>query len=225
MSFSYDKFLRPITSSDRYIQILDNTGKVEYTINSFSILNVFVNNNLLKINLKSGRAIEIPFISQNESKLAISRIQEQIDILTQKIPINIEKDVENYIVSQSDVKVISSSPIAATASSLTYDYELGSVWYHGTASTDYTAKFVNIPTIDNRSVSAKIIISQGATAYAPTVVHINGVTQSIKWNSGTYSTGTYSVSPNQINVVEFTFIRTSATFSHVLAQINKFASL
>ena len=89
MSFSYDKFLRPITSSDRYIQILDNTGKVEYTINSFSILNVFVNNNLLKINLKSGRAIEIPFISQNESKLAISRIQEQIDILTQKIPINI----------------------------------------------------------------------------------------------------------------------------------------
>ena len=59
MSFSYDKFLRPITSSDRYIQILDNTGKVEYTINSFSILNVFVNNNLLKINLKSGRAIEI----------------------------------------------------------------------------------------------------------------------------------------------------------------------
>lgn len=96
MSYSYDKFLRPITTTDKNIQIIDNTGIVKYTINPFSVINVMVSNNLLKINMKQGRVILINFSTTAESKLAISRIQEQLDILREKTPLLIDKQIESY---------------------------------------------------------------------------------------------------------------------------------
>jgi hypothetical protein len=96
MSYSYDKFLRPITTTDKNIQIIDNTGIVKYTINPFSVINVMISNNLLKINMKQGRVILINFSSSNESKLAISRIQEQLDTLREKTPVLIDKQIESY---------------------------------------------------------------------------------------------------------------------------------
>jgi len=95
--YSYDKFLRPITTTDRNIQILNDSGIVKYTVNPFSVVNVMISNNLLKINMKQGRVILINFSTVNESKLAISRIQEQIDILTEKAPLFIDKQVANYV--------------------------------------------------------------------------------------------------------------------------------
>lgn len=97
MSYSYDKFLRPITTTDKNIQIIDNTGIVKYTINPFSIVNVMISNNLLKINMKQSRTILINFSSTNEAKLAISKLQEQIDILTEKTPLFIDKQIANYV--------------------------------------------------------------------------------------------------------------------------------
>lgn len=96
MSYSYDKFLRPITTTDKNIQIIDNNGIVKYTINPFSVINVMVSNNLLKINMKQGRVILINFSTISESKLAISRIQEQLDILREKTPLLIDKQIESY---------------------------------------------------------------------------------------------------------------------------------
>jgi hypothetical protein len=116
------------------------------------------------------------------------------------------------------IEVIGSEPTGATSSNVVYDFTLGSIWYHGTASTNYTAKFVNVPTTNNRAVTATIIISQGATAYSPTIVHIEGVTQSVKWAGGTYS-----ASANKVDVIGFTFLRTSATWSQVLGQISPFS--
>jgi hypothetical protein len=95
--YSYDKFLRPITTTDRNIQIMNDSGIVKYTVNPFSVINVMISNNLLKINMKQGRVILVNFSSVNESKLAISRIQEQIDILTEKAPLFIDKQVANYV--------------------------------------------------------------------------------------------------------------------------------
>lgn len=107
--------------------------------------------------------------------------------------------------------------INATASSITYNFSDGNIWYHATASTNFTANFTNLPTIDNKAITATIIISQGATGYSPTVVQISGVTQSIKWTGGTYS-----VSTNKVDIVGLTFIRSGATWSQVLGQINSF---
>lgn len=61
MSYSYDKFLRPITSSDKSIKILDNTNDIKYTIDPFVITNVAVTNNILRISLKSLKVILLDF--------------------------------------------------------------------------------------------------------------------------------------------------------------------
>jgi hypothetical protein len=87
MSFSHDKFLKPITSKDRYIQILDDNGVTKHLINPFSIINVMVSNNLLRINLRENKFISILFNSINESKLALVNIQIQIEQLTTKVPL------------------------------------------------------------------------------------------------------------------------------------------
>ena len=63
MSYSWDKFLRPLATTDTNVQVLDNNGVVTYTINPFSVINVFVKNNLVNVSLKSGRVISIPFSS------------------------------------------------------------------------------------------------------------------------------------------------------------------
>ena len=116
------------------------------------------------------------------------------------------------------IEVINSTPTGATASNVTYDLSTGAIWYHGTASTNYTAKFVNVPTTNNRAVTATIIISQGSTGYSPTIVQIEGVTQSVKWAGGTYS-----VSTNKVDIIGFTFLRTSSNWTQVLGQISPFS--
>jgi hypothetical protein len=98
-----------------------------------------------------------------------------------------------------------------------YDFSTGSNWYHSSATTNYTANFINVPTDNNRAITTTIIINQGATAYIPSGLQINGVTQTIKWAGGTASGST-----NQVDIVGFTFIRSGASWAQVLGQINTF---
>ena len=57
MSFSYNKFLRPLTTTDTNVKILDDSGVIKFNINPFSVVNVMVSNNLLKISSKGGKFI------------------------------------------------------------------------------------------------------------------------------------------------------------------------
>ena len=100
MSYNYNNFLRKISPSDRNIQVLDSTGVIKYTINPFSIINIMVSNNVLKINLKNDKIILIDFYSNTQAKYAIVQLQDQIDILTGNIPFAIDKDIENYVQNQ-----------------------------------------------------------------------------------------------------------------------------
>ena len=100
MSYSYDKFLRPITESDKSIKILDDTNDIKYTIDPFVITNVAAINNILRISLRSLKVILLNFSSKNEAKIALTRLQQQIDVLTTKIPVLIDKDIQNYIQNQ-----------------------------------------------------------------------------------------------------------------------------
>ena len=100
MSYSYDKFLRPITESDKIIKILDDTNDIKYTIDPFAITNTAAINNLLRISLKSLKVILINFSTSNEAKIALIRLQEQIDKLLQKVPNLIDKNIQNYIINQ-----------------------------------------------------------------------------------------------------------------------------
>jgi hypothetical protein len=90
-----------------------------------------------------------------------------------------------------------------------HDYSTGAIWYHSTPVTNFTANFTNIPTTNNRTISAVLIIDQGVTAYLPTAVQLNGAAQTINWSGATAPTGNAS----QIDTVSFTFIRISDSWT------------
>ena len=46
MTFTYDKFLKPLNPGEKNIIIYDDNGKIIHTVNAYSIINIFVNNNL-----------------------------------------------------------------------------------------------------------------------------------------------------------------------------------
>lgn len=220
--YSYNTFLRPISDNDRNIKIIGIDLVIKYTIDPFKILNTSIYGNILKINLKSNKVIILEFSTSNESKLAILRLKEQIDILSEKTPLTIDKSINNYIDSKMfsgpEGPVIEKINTSVTITSLvTYDFSTSDIWYHGTASTNYTANFTNLPITDG-VVTSTIIISQGTTGYSPNVILIEGVAQSVKWAGGTYSTST-----NKVDVVGFTFIRSAGSWTQVLAQINSFS--
>lgn len=116
MSYSYDKFLKPLSSSEKNIKIIDNDNNLIYTIDPFSINNTSVASNLLKINLKSDRIITINFSTLNESQIALTLLRQQIDVLIIKTPFLIDKDVENYINSISIGATGPEGPVGPTGS-------------------------------------------------------------------------------------------------------------
>lgn len=120
MSYSYNKFLRPITSSDKSIKILDDTNDIKYTIDPFAIQNVSISNNILKVNLKSKRIISLHFSTINEAKLALTRIQIQIDTLIKNTPLLIDRNVQNYVNTLFDKVSIIVGPTGATGAADRY---------------------------------------------------------------------------------------------------------
>ena len=141
--YSYYTFLRPLAQSDRNIKILGVDLLVKYTIDPFTINNTNVSGNLIRINLKSNRIITLEFSTSNESKLSLIRLREQIDILIQKVPLLIDKDIENYIDSKIlsgptgsqyySFSNITSSVISGTYTVTNNDF-LKTLVYTGTAS-------------------------------------------------------------------------------------------
>lgn len=103
MGYSWDKFLKPLSDSDTNIQILDNRGVVNQTVNPRAVLNVMINNNVIKISLKSGKVVTIPFSTINESKMALPRIKQQIDSLNRKKPLFVNNELKNYVSSVTDI--------------------------------------------------------------------------------------------------------------------------
>lgn len=97
MIYNYNNFLRPITESDKSIKILDDSNDIKYTLDPFVITNISVISNILRINLKSLKVILLSFSTKNEAQIALTRLQQQIDILTTKVPLLIDKDIQNYI--------------------------------------------------------------------------------------------------------------------------------
>lgn len=70
------------STGDVNVIIKDKNGVIKYNMNPFSIVNILVSNNLLKINLKNKELI-IPFSTLNESKLTLPYITKILIILSQ----------------------------------------------------------------------------------------------------------------------------------------------
>jgi hypothetical protein len=108
------------------------------------------------------------------------------------------------VTMQQAVELYSSPSISANA--VTLNFTNGSIFALGSNSSNVTANFTNIPSTAGRTISTTLIITQGATAYIPSAVTINGgASATIRWQGGSAPTGT----ANRINIVNFTFICTA----------------
>ena len=84
-----------------------------------------------------------------------------------------------------------------------HDFSTGSLFLHSNIVANFTANIVNMPTTDNRSTSIALFLDQGATAYIPNALQIDGAAQTIKWSGGSPPSGTN----NYLDIVNFTLIR------------------
>ena len=82
-----------------------------------------------------------------------------------------------------------------------------------------TVNFINIPDGSSRMFNMRIYIAQGATAYIPTAVQINGVADTIEWQNGVVPTGT----ANNIDFVQFLVWSFGGGTYVVLGQSNSYS--
>jgi len=97
MAYSVNTFLKPLSQSDRLIQIVDSNGIIKYSINPFTVKNTFVRGNVIYISLNSDREILIDFRNQTESRQAIVILESQLETLRNKTPNYIDRIIEEYI--------------------------------------------------------------------------------------------------------------------------------
>lgn len=154
MNYSVNKFLKPLAETDRNVQIWNNAGIIKFTVNPFSVSRTNVHNNLVHINLKYNKVIPLDFSTSTEAREALEKLQWQLDILRDKTPFSIDKQIENYIENniEPDTTLINFEPnirvekiwvesdliptdiIVATSSPLVEYKEVTSVWIPNTYS-------------------------------------------------------------------------------------------
>ena len=116
MSFSYDNFIRPLTGSDRVLKIYGDDGIVVYTINPYSVKSISVYANNIRVSLHSDKVIVISFSSNNEAGLSIGKLRTALDVLQNKQPLFISKEIEEYVKNNVFGPTGSTGPTGATGS-------------------------------------------------------------------------------------------------------------
>ena len=121
---------------------------------------------------------------------------------------------------------LSLGPVIETTSTLTgatgvvaHNYNTSNVWYHTGIAANFTANITNTPTTINKVSTITIVLVQGAAAYIPNALQIDGVAQTIKWAGNTTPTPVI----NRTELVVFTLIRTGAGAWVVLGQHSSYA--
>ena len=96
MAYKLENFLVQVSGTDKLLKIKESGGIIKHTIDGFSITSLRAINNIVKIITKSS-TIDLDFSTTNEARIAISRIQAQIDLLKEKAPLFIDKKISNYL--------------------------------------------------------------------------------------------------------------------------------
>lgn len=121
MSYSLDRFLRPLKDTDKTIRIFDDRNFPVHTINPFSVLRIFVTNSNLNVALSGNRTIVLDFSTHEETKEALAKLQSFVDQLRQKVPQVIDKETEQYvqnIIQQSTAGIGSLNGVTASQQTL-----------------------------------------------------------------------------------------------------------
>ena len=122
MSYTYEKFLKPLRDNDKIIRIFDDTNSVKYNINPFSIQRLFVINSNLNISLTGNRSIIIDFNTQSEAKDALSQLQGFVDILKLRAVPVVDKEISQFVSQSIESAAGLRSINGSTASSQTFSF-------------------------------------------------------------------------------------------------------
>ena len=102
MGYSYNRFLKPLQESDKTIKIYDDRNYAVYTVNPFSVLQIYVTNNNLCVALTNSKLIVLDFINTDESKESLVKLQSYVDQLKQNTTIvdnSKEEEINQAILS------------------------------------------------------------------------------------------------------------------------------
>lgn len=119
------------------------------------------------------------------------------------------------ITGRLDVQEIRETVSSSSLSSgtLTINYATGSNVTLSSPASNFTVNVTNVPTDNDKIINVTVVVTQGSTGRLPTVLQIDGASQTIRWVAGITPTAT----ANKIDIFSFTLIRQSSTWT-VLAQ-------
>jgi hypothetical protein len=113
----------------------------------------------------------------------------------------------------TDVQQIREKLTDSTVSSneMICDLSTGAIFYNTTSlSSNFTVDIINVPQDNGYAITVTVVINQGATAYYPSAVQIDNVSQTLKWpNGNTLPTPT----ANKIDIFTFTLLRRSSSWT------------
>ena len=107
---------------------------------------------------------------------------------------------------------------AISANAVTLSYANGNVFALASNAANITANYTHDPTTTGQVIATSLIITQGATAYIPSAVTINTVSQTIKWQGGSSPTG----NANKTDIVSLTFICNGTTTPTVIGSLSTY---
>ena len=108
--------------------------------------------------------------------------------------------------------------LTGSTGTVTHDYNLGGVFVHTSISANFTAAFTNVPTTNNNVVSFTLVLVQGATAYTPTAVTINGSSVTVGYVNGVALAG----NANKTDIIVYAFFRVNNNWSPLTGALTSY---
>ncbi len=155
MAYNLDNFVGFVSAGDNLLKIYDSNNILKHSVNPFSIV-ASVRNNILIISTRN-KNIELDFLTNNEARLALLKIQEKIEILKDKTPLFVDKEISNYV---SEFNTVEVSDIITTNYTLTLSDSNKLIDVASSSSVTLT-----IPTnsTEEFDIGTQIIIVRGGT--------------------------------------------------------------
>lgn len=97
MAYSLDSFLKPLKDTDRTVRIFDDRGVSTYAINPFSVLRIYANADNLNVILTGKKSVILDFVDEEQTRLALVKLQSYVDQLKQKVPVAINQETEQFV--------------------------------------------------------------------------------------------------------------------------------
>ena len=98
-----------------------------------------------------------------------------------------------------------------------HNYLESNTFVHTSIAANFVANFTNVPTTNNRVITFNLVLVQGAIAYYPTAIQIDGVAQTVNWLGNTPA-------PLDTAVINISLVRSSSAWT-VTAGFSDFGPL